>query len=268
MTLVFARNGIDLAYTDTGAGMPVLFQHGLGGDNAQVADTYPEIPQTRRITLECRGQGGSAFGPLDALSIKTLAEDILALADSLGIGTFAAGGISMGAAIAAHLAVHHPDRVSALMLARPAWITDAAPANLRPYGLAGELLLRHDPVEARRLFECSETAAELRRLAPDNLASLMGFFTRPEPKKFGALLTAIAADGPGVTEGELRSICVPTLIIGHENDLAHPLASARRLAAIIPNALLKIITPKAVDKEKYRQDFRRDLSGFFAALIA
>lgn len=86
---------------------------------------------------------------------------------------------------------------------------------MKPYALAGELLERYAPNEALRRFRESAVAAELRQAAPDNLASLEGFFSRAEPVAFGGLLRAIAADGPGVGEDQLREIDVPTLVIGH-----------------------------------------------------
>ena len=100
------------------------------------------------------------------------------------------------------------------------------PENMRPYALVGELIAALPPDEARRRFEASATAADLAAEAPDNLASLRGFFGRPEPA-FGRLLAAIAADGPGVAEDDIRRIAVPTLVIGHGRDLAHPLAQRR-----------------------------------------
>jgi pimeloyl-ACP methyl ester carboxylesterase len=267
MSSVFVRDGVELFYTDTGSGMPVLFQHGLGGDDGQVADIYPPSPQTRRVTLECRGQGRSAYGPQDALSIKCFSDDLVGLTETLGIAGFVAGGISMGAAIALRLAVRQPDRVRALVLARPAWVTQCAPSNMRPYELVGDLLLNHPPEKARQLFEESETAAELRRFAPDNLASLMGFFQRSEPHRFGTVLKSIAVDGPRVSEDELRRISVPALIIGHESDLAHPLAFAKELAELLPGSRLDIITPKAVDRDAYRRDFRLSLSTFLDTIV-
>ncbi|RUV26747.1 alpha/beta hydrolase, partial [Mesorhizobium sp. M1A.F.Ca.IN.022.04.1.1] len=47
------RDGATLHMTDTGEGLAVVFQHGLGGGEAQVAQTFPA--GFRRITLECRG---------------------------------------------------------------------------------------------------------------------------------------------------------------------------------------------------------------------
>ncbi len=261
----FVREGVHFAYRDAGSGMPVVFQHGLGGDAAQIDDIFPDLPSVRRITLECRGQGGSSFGPAGRLSIATFADDVCALSGQLGLGAAVVGGISMGAAIALRLAVRQAERVSALVLARPAWVASAAPDNMKPYALAGELLERYAPNEALRRFRESAVAAELRQAAPDNLASLEGFFSRAEPVAFGGLLRAIAADGPGVGEDQLREIDVPTLVIGHGRDLAHPLAHAETLARLIPNAVLRVITPKAVDRNAYRQEFSACLADFLEA---
>ncbi|ESY33412.1 alpha/beta hydrolase [Mesorhizobium sp. LNJC391B00] len=265
MKRTFSRDGVDLAYRDVGAGLSVIFQHGLGGDEAQVADVFPDLPVTRRVTLECRGQGGSGYGPVEQLSIATFAEDVDALADDLGLGPAVVGGISMGAALALRLAVHRPARVRALVLARPAWVSQAAPANMRPYAVVGDLLTRHSP-DARRLFDDSAVAAELARLAPDNLASLQGFFNRPDPVLFGRLLSAIAGDGPGVSEADIRAIAVPTLVIGHDHDLVHRLDDAQTLAGLIPSARLCTITAKSQDRAAYRREFRACLSEFLEAL--
>ncbi|MGX9142391.1 alpha/beta fold hydrolase [Mesorhizobium sp. 128a] len=262
----FSRDGADLAYRDVGTGLPVIFQHGLGGDDAQVADVFPDLPQTRRVTLECRGQGGSGYGPAEQLSIATFAKDVEALADDLGIGPAVVGGISMGAALALRLAVHRPARVRALVLARPAWVAQAAPPNMKPYAVVGDLLMRHSPEDARRLFDESPVSAELARLAPDNLNSLQGFFNRPDPVLFGRLLVAIAGDGPGVSEGDIRAIAVPTLVIGHDHDLVHRLADARALAGLIPSARLCTITAKSQDRAAYRREFRACLSEFLETL--
>ncbi|BDA84425.1 alpha/beta hydrolase [Aureimonas sp. SA4125] len=262
----FVRDGLALRYRDVGTGLPLLFQHGLGGDAAQVADVMPTSPLLRRITLECRGQGGSPFGPTTGFSIAGFADDVAALADERAIGRAVVGGISMGAAIALRLAVRRPETVRAVILARPAWVTQRAPENMRPYGLVGDLLQRFEPEEARLRFMESEIAETLARLAPDNLSSLAGFFARAEPKTFGALLSAIAADGPGVTEAEIAAIDRPVLVIGHGQDLAHPEAMAEKLAGLIPGAELVRITPKAVDRDAYRRDFQSALQAFLGRL--
>jgi sugar phosphate isomerase/epimerase/pimeloyl-ACP methyl ester carboxylesterase len=253
-----------LRVRDTGGGGPaVLFQHGLGGDEAQVAEVFPDGDGSfRRITVECRAHGGSTPGPAGGLSIATFADDALAACDRLGVGRFVAGGISMGAAVALRLAVRHPGRVRALILARPAWLFAAAPGNMRPFAEVAALLRRLPPAEAREAFAASPTAEFLASAAPDNLASLLGFFDRARPGVTADLLAAIAADGPGVRADEAAALRVPTLVIGHAADAVHPLADAAALAAAIPGAWLAEVTPKAADRAAHAADVRRAISAF------
>jgi pimeloyl-ACP methyl ester carboxylesterase len=258
-----AIDDVSLAFTDRGTGRPILFQHGLGGNEAQVAEVFPDDEGFRRLTLDCRGQGASAPDPQNRYAIRQFAEDALRLADSRRIGRFVAGGISMGAAIALHLAVHHPARVTALILARPAWLFAPAPATMAPYAEVAALLETPDGLAT---FDASETAAMLAREAPANLTSLRGFFTRPDARVTAALLARVAADGPGVTRAEATVIGVPTLVIGHGRDAVHTLAYAETLAATIPGAELARITPKATDAQAHADEFRAALRRFLASL--
>ncbi len=251
-----------LAYRDEGTGIAFVFQHGLGGDDSQVSEVFPDGSAIRRITLECRGQGGSEYGPVSDLSIATFADDLAALLDHLDVGNPVVGGISMGAAIAMRLAIIQPRRFRGLVLARPAWVSKSAPPNMSPYATVGDLLLRYPSGEARERFLDGPEACLLRQEAPDNLASLLGFFGRAHPQAFGTLLKAIAADGPGVSEDEIAGIRLPTLVIGHSQDFAHPLAHAEQLASLIPHAELRVITPKAEDRAAYRREFRDSLADF------
>jgi pimeloyl-ACP methyl ester carboxylesterase len=260
-------NGVTLSVVDDGEGAPVIFQHGLGAEAAQVAEVFPAEPPTRRITLECRGHGGSDMGSPAELTIATFAADLAGLADRLGVRRGVVGGISMGAAVSLRLAVRRPDLVGALILARPAWLFDDAPETLKPYALVGDLLKQADREAARDAFRRTETAKRLAAEAPDNLVALLGFFDRPAAGATSALLMSIAADGPGVSEAEVRAIAVPTLVIGNGEDLVHPLAYARRLAATIPNARLVEITSKTVSRARYVREFRSALSEFLREVL-
>jgi pimeloyl-ACP methyl ester carboxylesterase len=259
---ILLRDDARLSVFDSGSGFPVVFQHGLGGDGGQVSENFPDDPAFRRLTVECRAQGRSTPGSVRPFSIAMFAEDVLAACDARGIDRFVIGGISMGAAIALRIAVHHPDRVAGVVLARPAWLFDAAPDNMRPYGEVAALMRTHSRDTAREAFAHSETAETLLRDAPDNLASLLKFFDRPDLAVTADLLGDIAADGPGVTEAEAAALTVPTLVIGHGVDHAHPLAYAERLASTIPGARLVEIAPKATDKTRHITEFRSALDAF------
>lgn len=245
-----------------GSGMPVILQHGLCGDARQTAEVFPDDLRFQRITVEMRGHGRSHAGDLRQFSIKTFAADLAAYIEAHHTAPIVVGGISMGAAIALRLAVHQPDLVRGLILARPAWTTDASPANMSPNAEVGRLLAGTDPDMARQTFLESETARRLAEVAPDNLASLLGFFQRQPLSETSALLTAISADGPRVTRRDLARLTIPTLIIGHEGDAIHPIAHAHSLASDIPGARLVEITPKAADRAAYGSDFRSALSHF------
>ena len=250
-----------LSVVEAGHGRPMLFQHGLCGDARQPADVFP-LESFRCLTVECRGHGGSEAGDPAAFGIATFADDIAATLKGMRAGPMVVGGISMGAAIALRLAVTRPDLVSALVLARPARVTAPGPDNKQPKAEVGALLSDHDATEARTIFEARRTAAWLAAAAPDNLASLRGFFARKPLNITAALLTRIAADGPGVTEEQVARLTVPTLVIGHDRDVVHPIAMAQELAALIPRSSLSIIPPKADDLEGYRTAFRTSLRTF------
>jgi pimeloyl-ACP methyl ester carboxylesterase len=260
--IAFERDGVQLHGRDEGGGLPVVFQHGLGGNEAQVAEVFPDGESFRRLTLDCRGQGRSS-GAAGSFSIATFAGDVLAFADRCGLGRFVVGGISMGAAIALRLAIRQPERIIGMILARPAWLWHSAPDNMRPFAEVARHLGHPDGL-AR--FEESATARRLSQEAPDNLASLLGFFAAQDAAKLSPLFAAIAADGPDVDEQEASRIALPTLVLGTRIDVIHPLQYAEQLAARIAGAQFAEITPKATDRTRYVAEFRARLTQFLSGL--
>ena len=265
-TNFLTADGLCLALHETGTGKPMVFQHGLCGDATQPFQVFPDNAGYRCLTLECRGHGQSEAGSFEAFSIATFTSDIAAMIEVQKLDRPVVGGISMGACIALRLAVTRPDLVGALVLARPAWLLDAAPANMTPNALVGALLRNHAPSEARTRFEATPLVAQLALDAPDNLASLRSFFSREPLTTSAELLTRISADGPGVSQLDLRALKIPVLVIGHGKDYVHPLSLAKELASLIPGAQFVEITPKAIDPIRYRDDFRAALASFLKGL--
>lgn len=235
----------------------MIFQHGLGGDVNQVNEHVP-LDHFRCLTLECRAQGGSEAGPIDHFSIPRFADDVLAFADARGAKRFAVGGISMGAAIALRIAVTAPERVTALILGRPAWAWGDAPDNMQIFVALAPFLRRGD----RAGFEATAEAKHFAANAPDNYNSLLAAFTRADPSLFAELTTRIASDGPKVSGAEVASLKVPTLVLGNDIDLIHPMSLAERVADAIPNAKLIKLTSKALDKAKHTAEFRAAVATF------
>lgn len=259
-------DGIGLEYDVEGHGVPVLWQHGLGAPFQQPLQVFPEA-DCQRITLACRGHENSDLGPLEDLSIATFASDVLALLDHLGIERLAAiGGISLGAGIALRVAAYHPDQVASLILARPAWLDRPAMESQAAYVEAGRHLERYGAEEGFARFAALPMVSEIKSVSPDNAKSLLGYFSRPRPDTTTALLARLPKDWPGVPVSMIEGLSLPTLVIGNGEDLVHPLAFARELAALMPGARLVEIPSKTVDADGYMKHFRAALAAFLAGM--
>ncbi|PTE08895.1 alpha/beta fold hydrolase [Mesorhizobium helmanticense] len=261
------RDDAKLRVYDAGDGLAVVFQHGLGGSEGQVAQAFPADAGLRRLTLECRGHGGSGLGGRRPFSLGMFADDVLAAADQAGLDRFIAGGISMGAAIALRLACRHPDRVAGLLLVRPAWTFARAPTNMQPIAEVASIILGHGhgPDKARTIFAQSGTAARLLDEAPDNLSSLLGYFDRPDAAAFAQVLADIAADGSDISESDAAGLGVPTLVVGNAVDAVHPLSVAHKLAATIPGATFAEIPAKALDSARHFAALQAEINDFLHA---
>lgn len=117
----FSHDGFDIAFIDEGAGEPILLIHGFAS-NHFVNWISPGWVKTLRdagyrvIALDNRGHGRStkSHDPRDYTPDK-MAQDAAALLDHLGIDRAHVMGYSMGARVAAFLALAHPERVATLI---------------------------------------------------------------------------------------------------------------------------------------------------------
>lgn len=263
---VLRRGGVALCCRDTGGdGLPVVFQHGLCADARQGLALLPDRVGLRRLALDCRGHGASDPGPERDLSLASFADDVAALVEQRVGGPAVLGGTSMGAAIALRLAVRRPELARALVLVRPAWATDAAPANLAPHREIGRLLARHPPDRAWRLFAAGAAAAGLASTAPAAMEALRAFVDRAPAAVTAALLCRLGGDGPGVSDDDLRRIAVPTLVVGRPDDPLHPLRHTEWLAGIIPGARAAIL-PRETGPAARRLFIRAAIARFLAGL--
>jgi pimeloyl-ACP methyl ester carboxylesterase len=113
----FHNGDVELAFLDEGEGEPIVLVHGFAS-NAAVNWAHPGWVTTltragrRVIAFDNRGHGQSTklYDPA-AYHSATMASDVRALLDHLGIARADVMGYSMGARIAAFLALDHPERV-------------------------------------------------------------------------------------------------------------------------------------------------------------
>jgi pimeloyl-ACP methyl ester carboxylesterase len=235
----------------------MIFQHGLTGDENQIAEVFPP-GSLGRLTLECRGHGKNVTQDNGAFSIPAFADDVLKFADDNGADQFVIGGISMGAAIASRIAVTAPTRVKALIMVRPAWLWDDAPYNMQIFVEAA----RHLREGTLASFDASASAKLLSEPGPDNLNSIRGLFGRPHGHILARLISSIARDGPKISRQQLAALTIPTLVIGNSRDYVHPLTYARQLADLIPNSRYAEVFAKADNKQRHIGELQHHISTF------
>src|SRR5205807_6606299 len=120
-------NSVGLRYALTGNGpRTVALIHEMGGSLESWDEVAPRLAANRRVLrYDTRGAGLSEK-VRGALSIDTMADDLAALMNALGItDRVALAGVAVGGAIALHAAARLPQRISAAVVGSPATGTNA-----------------------------------------------------------------------------------------------------------------------------------------------
>lgn len=114
----FTNAGLELHYSSTGTGQPVIILSGGPGLDVDymkpVADFIPN--NYRRIFLEQRGTGRSRPAAPESLTLKTVVSDLEALRLHLKQDRLLLIGHSWGGILAMAYAAEHPDHVDRLIL--------------------------------------------------------------------------------------------------------------------------------------------------------
>ncbi len=222
----FSSDGVELAFIDlaptgdTPKHETIVLVHGFGSShmvnwvNTQWTKTLTHAGY-RVVALDNRGHGESEklYDPA-AYSSQIMAEDVRRLMDHLDIPRAAVMGYSMGARISAHLALAHPQRLSALLIGGLG-IHLVEGVGL-PLGIA-------DAMEAPSLDVLTDPMQRMFRAFADA--------TKSDLK---ALAACIRGSRQTLSAAEVGRITVPTLVtVGTKDDVA---GSGPELARLIPGA--------------------------------
>jgi 2-hydroxy-6-oxonona-2,4-dienedioate hydrolase len=130
-TIVATRCG-PIEYQEAGSGVPLLAVHGSGGGFDQgMAFAAPLALHGIRVIAMSRFGYLRTPMPVEG-SVSAQADAHVCLLDALGIRSAAVLGGSAGAPSALQMAIHHPDRVSALILLAPLAYKPATEAGSVP----------------------------------------------------------------------------------------------------------------------------------------
>ena len=236
--LLSRPDGASISWGRGEGGENLLLIPGFGGDSSCWGAAFPRLLRERGIApviYDPRGLGESSGGS-SAHSMSLYVEDAAAVAEAAG-APLAVLGWSMGAAVAAELALTRSELVSALILCCCA--ADHGRASAARPEVFG-------PLTGESLTEAAAALAEA--LAPPHgwnapfarafRHSLSDFFSRHEEAIRGQ---QSVLRGMRPLAGRLRGIAVPAMVIGGEEDRLISPQEGAALASEIRGAVYKIL---------------------------
>ena len=233
--------GREMSYVDIGSGEPaVVFIHGLGGNWQNWLENIPRVAQHRRvIAMDLPGHGESEM-PADKISISGYGMWVDELLERIDVDQAILVGNSMGGFIATEMAISHPRRVCALVIAAAAGISQT---NVRRHPLmtilrsgtaiASWVGANSHKVAARPRARHLSTAFVFRhpsRLPPDLMAEVMRGAGKPAFMK--ALDACLSYD----FRDRLEDVRCSTLIVWGAEDVIVPKEDADEFNRHIPHA--------------------------------
>ena len=208
---------------------PVLIlSSGLGGSGTYWAPQLPALaPHFRVITYDHRGTGRTGGTVPEQGGIAAMADDVLEIADRLGVERFSLMGHALGGLIGLDLALRVPQRLEKLVLIN-AW-SKADPHSGRCFDVRLELLEKSGVpmfVKAQPLFlyPAIWMAENPDRLAAEEAHAIAHFQGTDSIQRRIAALRVFDIDA------RLGEVTVPTLVVATRDDLLVPYSRSLRLA--------------------------------------
>ena len=211
-------DGIKLWYAVFGATHPdtVLLLHGGLANSDYWGKLVPELARRYRVVvIDSRGHGRSSRSATP-IGYELMAQDALALLDTLHIQRAAVIGWSDGAITGLEIAIHHPERLNGLF---------AFAANSDPSGVKD--------VQASPVFKAfiARAGGEYARLSP----------TPNGYKAFDADIEKMWASEPNMSAATLRGIRARVWIVDADHDEAIKRDNTDYMASLIPGAFELIL---------------------------
>jgi len=247
----FDSDGVDIAFLDTGGGSdrpPVLLIHGFAS-NVETNWTNTGWVEFlvkagyRVIAFDNRGHGQSQkLYELTEYGAPLMAEDGRRLLDHLGIGQAHVIGYSMGARIAAFLALAHPKRVARLVFGGLGVNMVRGMAGTGPIARA---------LEAESIEDVTNpTARTFRAFAEQTKSDLK------------ALAACIRSARAPITAEMVGTIGSPVFVAVGEDDVIG--GSAEELAKLIPGARAYTIPGRDHNRAVGDRSFKAEVLAFLA----
>jgi pimeloyl-ACP methyl ester carboxylesterase len=222
-------NDIEMFYIRTGEGYPLLLLHGGGGSHVLWDQHIPILSEKYEVFVpDLRGHGKSS-NPLAQLSYSQMADDVVALINSLELNSPLVCGWSDGGHIALEIGLRHQESAGALVLGGIQFeLTDDYYQSLHSLGILGP----------------GEVDVELvKQNAPDWILRLKKFHAASDDHWLILLkqISELWTKQLNYPVDTLRQIVTPTLIVLGDRDNYIPVDHSVCFYNAIPNAELAIL---------------------------
>lgn len=259
MTLI-RLNNIQMAYTDTGIGRPLVLIHGYPFNRSLWDEQVAALSNSYRVIvpdLRGFGESDSSAGPS---TMNKMAQDVALLLDHLQISQAVIGGLSMGGYVVLAFYKQFPSRVRAMLLADTRAQEDTEEGKQTRAQQAEKAL--------------SEGMAGLADAMLPKLLTPETVSKRPEVvKRVRDMMLKTKPDGAaaallGMAEREdltlfISQITVPTLIIVGSEDPITPVADSEAMHRAIEGSRLVVLDKAShVSNIEQAEQFNKVLERF------
>ncbi|MEH0929882.1 alpha/beta fold hydrolase [Micromonospora sp. CPCC 205558] len=223
-----------LSYDVRGTGPGLVLVHGTSSTGLGSWGTVLD-DLAARYTVILPNLPGSGDSPLPAgpLDVDTVADQIVAVAQDAGLGTFALAGASLGAPVAIKVAARHPERVS--RLATIVGFAQPRPTLRMSLELWAGMVDRQDENLGKLLVLLSFSDEFLAALPEEQLQQVTATMTAsPGPGSAAQIDFGLRMD----VRADLAKIRMPTLVVSAAGDRFVPPAHSQEIANGIPQARL------------------------------
>ncbi len=259
---------VRLNYFVAGEGTPVTLLHGFTQSGRSWKEVITTMPQGWRwVVPDLRGHGETRIRPGVECTMDGSAADLEMLWDHLGVERTHLVGYSMGGRLALHVAARKPERLLSLL-------TIGAHAGLEEDARVGRQLgdealaqrIENDGLEPFvKYWSAVPLFAGLERRGPAFVAQLRAERLNNTVAGLACSLREMGAGMMQPVWDDLARLTVPSTFVAGQLDHGY-VASARRLAAAVPNGRVEVVqrSGHAVHQER-PEAFARVLANHLAA---
>lgn len=234
--------GTAIAFQVLGRQGPWLVMvHGLGYGRIGWGPMASLLATERRVVLFDNRGIGQSDRPPGPYSVADMAGDVVAVMDHVGLGEADVVGASLGGMVTLHLAVHHPARVSRMvLLAATAGEPQGTPLPQNTAALlAGQV--RRTAETPRRLIE-GALAPTTVAARPELVEELLALRDQQAQHPEGWAAQAAASAGFAL-QAPLAGVQVPTLAVAGVDDAVIDPVNTMKLAFGLPRCQALYVAP-------------------------